>query len=218
VKNRTTPLISARKRPRQARSTQLVADILTAAARVLATEGAARFTTARVAERAGVSIGSLYQYFPNREAILFALQSDEWRRTTKALQGILEDRSLAPLDRLRAAVRVFVRSECEEAAMRRALDHSAPFHHDTPEAEETLAAGRRLWRAFIDEAWPDLPDSPSANSPSAMTADLLLMTLTGVGKHISEHCRADAEIDAHTEALADMLCRCMAGVQPGSTD
>ena len=70
--------ISSRKRPKQARSTDLVAAILEAAAQVLAKEGAPRFTTARVAERAGVSVGSIYPYFPNKAAILFRLQSDEW--------------------------------------------------------------------------------------------------------------------------------------------
>ena len=63
-----------RKAPKQARSTQLVADILEAANRVLEREGAARFTTIRVAETAGVSVGSLYQYFPNKLAILLTLQ------------------------------------------------------------------------------------------------------------------------------------------------
>jgi DNA-binding transcriptional regulator YbjK len=65
--------ISSRKRPKQARSTDLVAAILEAAAQVLAKEGAPRFTTARVSERAGVSVGSIYQYFPNKAAILFRL-------------------------------------------------------------------------------------------------------------------------------------------------
>ena len=67
-----------------------------AIAQVLASEGAQRFTTARVAERAGVSIGSLYQYFPNKAAILFRLQSDEWRRTTRLLGEILEDTARPP--------------------------------------------------------------------------------------------------------------------------
>ena len=83
--------ISSRKQPKQARSTDLVAAILEAAAQVLAKEGAQRFTTARVAEKAGVSVGSLYQYFPNKAAILFRLQSDEWRQTSDLLRGILED-------------------------------------------------------------------------------------------------------------------------------
>lgn len=65
--------ISSRKQPQQARSMELVESVLDAAVQVLATEGTQRFTMARVAERAGVSIGSLYQYFPNKAAILFRL-------------------------------------------------------------------------------------------------------------------------------------------------
>ena len=67
---------SSRKQPKQARSAELVASILEAAVQVLAEEGAQHFTTVRVAEKAGVSVGSLYQYFPNKAAILFRLQSD----------------------------------------------------------------------------------------------------------------------------------------------
>ena len=119
--------ISSRKRPKQARSTELVAAILEAAAQVLATEGAQRFTTARVAEKAGVSVGSLYQYFPNKAAILFRLQSDEWRRTSDLLRVILEDAGRPPPERLRALTPAFIRSECEEAAMRVALNDAAPL-------------------------------------------------------------------------------------------
>ena len=71
---RSSPSISTRKQPKQARATDLVAAILEAAVQVLASEGAQRFTTTRVAEKAGVSVGSLYQYFPNKAAILFRLQ------------------------------------------------------------------------------------------------------------------------------------------------
>ena len=86
---RRTSSISSRKQPQQARSSELVAAILDAAVQVLTKEGAQRFTTARVAERAGVSVGSLYQYFPNKASILFRLQSDEWRQTTAMLRDIL---------------------------------------------------------------------------------------------------------------------------------
>src|SRR3954454_9953848 len=102
-------LISARKQPQQARSADLVAAILDAAVQVLTTEGAQRFTTARVAERAGVSVGSLYQYFPYKAAILFRLQSDEWRTTHDQLRQILEDRAKRPLERVRSLVHFFIR-------------------------------------------------------------------------------------------------------------
>ncbi|WP_215908800.1 TetR/AcrR family transcriptional regulator [Phreatobacter stygius] len=63
-----------RKLPRQARSQSTVDVILDATALLLVAEGFARTTTTRVAERAGVSIGSLYQYFPNREALVRAVE------------------------------------------------------------------------------------------------------------------------------------------------
>src|SRR5208337_4357651 len=96
--------ITSRKQPKQARSAELVAAILEAATQVLAKEGAQRFTTARVAEKAGVSVGSLYQYFPNKAAILFRLQSDEWQQTSSLLRDILEDAGTPPLERLRRLV------------------------------------------------------------------------------------------------------------------
>src|SRR3954454_19780925 len=105
------PLISARKTPRQRRSQQLVDAILEAAIRVLTRDGAHRFTTARVAEAAGVSVGSLYQYFPNKEAILFRLQANEWGETMGQLRRILSDKGMHPLERLRTATRMFFRSE-----------------------------------------------------------------------------------------------------------
>src|SRR5580692_12551537 len=128
--DRRSTSISSRKQPQQARSAELVATILEAAVQVLAKEGAQRFTTARVAEKAGVSIGSLYQYFPNKAAILFRLQSDEWRQTSELMRGILEDVRKPRLQRLRAVVRAFIRSECEEAEMRVALNDAAPLYRD----------------------------------------------------------------------------------------
>jgi AcrR family transcriptional regulator len=62
-----------RKVPRQARSLATVDVILDAAALLLVDEGYDQATTNRIAERAGVSIGSLYQYFPNRESVISAV-------------------------------------------------------------------------------------------------------------------------------------------------
>src|SRR6201996_4203766 len=104
-----SPDISPRKAPRQRRSTQLVADILEAAIRVLEKEGAARFTMARVADKAGVSVGSLYQYFPNKESILFRLQTAEWDETRGMLARILAEPG-SPETRMRKAVKFFFRS------------------------------------------------------------------------------------------------------------
>lgn len=199
--DRATPRISTRKEPRQARSTGLVADILEAAAQVLAEGGAQRFTTARVAEKAGVSVGSLYQYFPNKASILFRLQTEEWRSTAALLRGILEDRTTPPLERLRAAVHAFVRTECEEAEMRQALGDAAPFYRDAPEAQAPKASSTRTMQLFMAEMLPRAPEATRG-----LVGDVVMMTLSAVGKHISEAPRPAAEIASYADAVADMLC------------
>ncbi|MBK5529193.1 TetR family transcriptional regulator [Pseudomonas sp. TH08] len=198
--HRQTARISSRKQPQQARSTDLVAAILQAAIQVLTEHGASRFTTARVAEKAGVSIGSLYQYFPNKAAILFRLQSDEWRRTTQMLQRILENLEEPPLDRLRTLVQAFIRSECEEAQMRGALNDAAPLYRDAPEAQEVRASGRQIFAAFMLELLPDVGD------PIRTAAcDLLLTTLSSVGKDFSGSPRSELQISDFADGLADMF-------------
>ena len=66
---------SPRKAPRQSRSQATVNAILDATARILVEQGFAAASTNAVAERAGVSIGSLYQYFPNKDALVAALHA-----------------------------------------------------------------------------------------------------------------------------------------------
>jgi len=202
--------ISSRKQPKQTRSTDLVAAVLDAAVQVLAKEGAQRFTTARVAERAGVSVGSLYQYFPNKAAILFRLQSDEWRQTAELLRGILEDVRKPPLERLRALVHAFIRSECEEAAVRVALDDAAPLYRDAPEARDAKESGTRTVQAFMREALPN-----ASEATRALAGDLITTTLSAVGKQFSETPRTSAEIEVYADAVADMFCAYLRGSEHG---
>jgi AcrR family transcriptional regulator len=199
--DRRSARISSRKQPQQARSAELVAAILDAAVQVLEKEGAQRFTTARVAERAGVSVGSLYQYFPNKAAILFRLQSDEWRQTSELLRGILADAGKPPLDRLRALVHAFIRSECDEAAIRVALGDAAPLYRDAPEARQARSSGERTVELFMREALPAASDATRA-----VAANLITTTLSAVGKHFSARPRTRQEIDGYAEAMADMFC------------
>lgn len=197
---RPSPQISSRKQPKQARANDLVAAVLDAAVQVLRTEGAARFTTARVAERAGVSIGSLYQYFPNKAAILFRLQSDEWRQTSELLNSILTDRARPPLERLRSLTHAFLHSECAEAEVRLALGDAAPLYRDAPEADEIRAAGSQIFHDFIRETLPRA-DSRTVD----LVADLIEATLTQVGSRFSETPRSDEEIAAYADTMADMF-------------
>lgn len=196
-----TTRVSSRKQPKQVRSSLLVEAVLDAAVQVLTKEGAQRFTTARVAERAGVSVGSIYQYFPNKAAILFRLQSDEWQRTSALLRSILEDPATPPITRLRRLVHAFIQSECEEAAIRTALSDAAPLYRDAPEAIEAKRENVQIFRAFLREALPGMSEEARM-----LAGDLIKMTLSEVGSSFSETPRTKQEIAAWSAALADMLC------------
>jgi AcrR family transcriptional regulator len=85
---------AAPREPRQARSLATVNAILNATVQVLDREGLDAATTTRIAEVAGVSIGSLYQYYSHRDAILTALQDREFNRAVGLLETVLVESNL----------------------------------------------------------------------------------------------------------------------------
>lgn len=98
---------TARKQPRQARSQATVNAVLQAAIQVIEREGVDAATTTRIAEVAGVSIGTLYQYFSHRDAIFDALQDREFDRALALMQSVLSDGNLerTPRETVTAVVR-----------------------------------------------------------------------------------------------------------------
>lgn len=94
--NRPAPaLLQPRKMPQQARSAATIEAIYTATIQVLLADGVARLTTTRVAERAGVSVGTMYQYYPHKQALLFAIVERQLETITAAM--------MAAVDRLRGS-------------------------------------------------------------------------------------------------------------------
>ncbi|WP_235457893.1 TetR/AcrR family transcriptional regulator [Streptomyces olivochromogenes] len=89
--------VPLRRTPRQARSRARLARVLEAAERVLVDEGVEALTTTRVAAAAKVSVGSLYQYLPDRDAIIDALAAGYFAR----LEAVMDDfvRTAAARDR-----------------------------------------------------------------------------------------------------------------------
>lgn len=135
---------SARKRPSQARSQFTVEAILDAAAQVFEAHGYAAGTTNRIAERAGVSIGSVYEYFPNKDAIVVALAERELEREREEILEVLERSADERLDRLlREFVETLVGFHARSPALHRILfdeaEHPPETHACVLRFEESLA-------------------------------------------------------------------------------
>jgi AcrR family transcriptional regulator len=92
--------LKPRKIPSQSRSGATVEAIHEAVIQVLLGEGLTRFTTIRVAERAGISIGTLYQYFPNKEALLFAILLRHFEEMAEAIERLPVEGSGRSLDEI----------------------------------------------------------------------------------------------------------------------
>lgn len=193
--------VGLRKRPTQARAARLVEHLLASAARVLERHGARHFNTVRVAEEAGVSVGSLYQYFPNKEALLFCLQTDEWQDTWQVLEEVLVDSRLAPLERLRKLVLVFFRSEQQEAPLRSALDHAGALFRQTPEASAFLAMVKARMARFFAEALPEVPARKRD-----FAAELVLTSMSSLAENLTARGVTRPVVDAWAKASADMYC------------
>jgi len=104
--------INPRKSPAQERSRFTVEQIVQAATQVFAERGYAGATTNHIAERAGVSIGSLYQYFPNKEAILVTLAKRHVEIAGNLLMGLVAERNLIETD-LTEVLRPFIQATLE---------------------------------------------------------------------------------------------------------
>lgn len=85
--------------------------------------------------------------------------------------------------------------------MRIALDDAAPLYRDAPEARKARNSGERTIQVFMREALPT-----ASNTTRALAGELILTTLSAVGKQFSEAPRTSAEVEAYGDAMANMFC------------
>src|SRR5580698_8218315 len=95
---------SVRRRPQQRRARETVEAVLDAVIRILKREGSSAMTTNHIAEVAGVSIGSVYQYFPDKRAIFIALHERHIRQVDGVLERCLAEGSDATLEEFIASL------------------------------------------------------------------------------------------------------------------
>lgn len=126
-----------RKRPRQARSVATFEAILEAAARILESLGFAGFNTNAVAELAGVSIGSLYQYFPSKDALIVELIRRERAELSKRIVEAIQEHEATDLkEKLKLIIQAAVKHQLSRPQLARTLEFATELiGKDSEESE-----------------------------------------------------------------------------------
>ena len=152
-RTRTVP----RKMPKQQRSKETVDVILAATARVLVKEGFDRASTNRIADAAGVSIGSLYQYFPSKEALVAALVERHIETMSERLQAEMVALADAPLAvAVRRMVTLMLDAHAIEPELHRVLNEQVPRVGRLHRVHEVEARMQRLGRAYFESRRSEL--------------------------------------------------------------
>ena len=197
--------LKPRKTPLQARSMATVDAILSAAAQVLKRKGYAAATTDRIAERAGVSVGSLYQYFPNKDAILVALAErhiDEgFTLVRELLVEALQEAPPAEL-LLRRFVVAMVALHESEPGLHRVLFEEVPLPASVRQGL------RRRENEFAMEVCGLLEAHPEVRMKEPrVTAYVLVHTVDALVHNFVLHPPKDIETEELTDEVVRMLLR-----------
>ncbi|MGA7078571.1 MAG: TetR/AcrR family transcriptional regulator [Terriglobales bacterium] len=120
-----------RRKPKQRRARQTVEAILDAVIRILKREGLGAITTNHIAEVAGVSIGSVYQYFPDKRAIFVALHRRHVEEIDRVIQASLVEHAASSLDTLvRVLVEAMVNAHASDPELYELLFTEVPHRAD----------------------------------------------------------------------------------------
>jgi AcrR family transcriptional regulator len=121
------PLTKPRKKASQSRSRALVETLLEATARILVKEGFDKASTNHIAAKAGVSIGSLYQYFPSKEALVMAVMERHRQEVVETVRGALAEVAALPLEQaVRQLVAIAIKAHRVDPKLHRVLAEQIP--------------------------------------------------------------------------------------------
>ncbi len=192
--------LAPRKRPRQRRSEVTVDAVFQASIQVLLADGLQSLTTTRVAERAGVSVGTLYQYFPNKHAPLYAVLEQHLTRVSLAVGAAALSVHGQPLASMVAAVvEAFVRAKTAHVDEARAL-YAVASELDTAELVKDVAQrGRDVLAALLETAPGVRFEAP------ALTAFMLVGAMVGATRAMLEE-GASAEMLAALPGQLTSMC------------
>lgn len=191
--------LEPRKKPRQARSSATVDAIFEATIQVLLSEGIHRLTTTRVAERAGVSVGTMYQYFPHKQALLYALNERYLDRLAERMEATCLGQHGQPLAAMiEALVNAYWDAKTERSDVTRVLYQSA-VELDNAALIEAFAARMDAATAAMLKSAPEV-----RRRESGIITTTLLAVVFGTVRNVFERSLPDAQQQSVRRELITM--------------
>ena len=176
------PRFQPRKTPQQGRSAASVEAILQATVQVLLQHGATKLTTTRVAQRAGVSVGTLYQYFPNKSALLQALLRQKLTDVADAVEAACNRLRGATVDAMAEGVTLaFVHAKFQHVDVSTSLYAISAGLEGKEIAREMHARSHGAITAMLATARPQAVAQPGT------VAETMLSAMAGVSRAMLEH-------------------------------
>jgi AcrR family transcriptional regulator len=198
---RSQALLEPRKSPVQARSTASVDAILEATVQVLLHTGKERLTTTRVASRAGVSIGTLYQYFPNKSALLQAALKRHLDRVADAVEQACQKQAGNPVAHMATAlVDAFLGAKMKDGKTSVAL---YAVSADVDGARIVREVGLRSNRAII--AMLASAREPLTKDPQ-LVASMLQGAMGGISRRLLESDKPEKHFEIFRQELTLFVC------------
>jgi AcrR family transcriptional regulator len=198
---RSAVLLEPRKSPVQARSAASVDAILEATIQVLLSVGKERLTTTRVASRAGVSVGTLYQYFPNKSALLQAALKRHLTQVTDAVELVCKEQKGKTLEQMvTALVATFLDAKMKDAKTSVAL---YSVSSDVDGARIVQQMGVRTNKAIV--LMLASAREPLTTDPQ-LVASVLQGTMAGVSRRLLESGAAEKQFDTLRRELIILAC------------
>ena len=204
------PLTKPRKDAIQERSRATVDALVEATARILVREGFDRASTNRIAELAGVSIGSLYQYFPGKEALVAAVIDRHQREIMQVVRSELSEVAHQPVEQaVRRLVAVAIEAHRVDPALHRVLAEQIPRVGRLERVETFSRENFALFRAYLERHRDELRVLDLELASFVCVTSIEALTHNAVLHH------STALSDEAVEALIDETARLVAGYLTG---
>jgi AcrR family transcriptional regulator len=195
------PAFEPRKTPVQARAAVTVEAISEATIQVLLSDGADRLTTTRVAERAGVSVGTLYQYYPNKQSLLFAVLENHLDKVAAAVETACEQARHKPLREMtREVAEAFVDAKMERPDISMALYRIAADVGGPALIKRVAQRSRKALEAMLRTA----PDT--ATPPDRFAIEMMFAAMAGATRSVLETGASRVRVRKLREHLV-LLCQ-----------